>query len=170
MASSVRKVRAKLREFALSLPESSEDLPWGERVTKVKKKVFVFLGRDMDAHFGLGVKLTKSNKSALALEATAPMGYGLGKSGWVSARFEAGATPTFDLLRDWVLESYCAVAPKSLAARVREDESTAPTARSKAKSTQEKRSKRVRKVSARVGAKSKPAPRRVSATKRTPKP
>jgi YjbR protein len=169
MATSVRKVRAKLRELALNLPEASEALPWGERVVKVKKKVFVFLGRDMDAHFGLGVKLTKSNKSALALPATAPMGYGLGKSGWVSARFEADAEPAFELLRDWVLESYCAVAPKSLAARVREDESSAAKARSKAKSAHQKSAKRVRKESVQTEAKPKSAARRVTARKRAPK-
>jgi predicted DNA-binding protein (MmcQ/YjbR family) len=112
-------VRAKLREFALSLPEATEDLPWGERVAKVKKKVFVFLGRDMDAHFGLGVKLPSSNQRALALPFTEPTGYGLGKSGWVSAKFEVDASPSFELLRDWVVESYCAVAPKALAARLR---------------------------------------------------
>jgi predicted DNA-binding protein (MmcQ/YjbR family) len=170
MATSVRKVRAKLRELALSLPETSEDLPWGKRVVKVKKKVFVLLGRDMDTHFGLGVKLTKSNESALALPAAAPMGYGLGKSGWVSARFEADAEPAFDLLRDWVVESYCAVAPKSLAARLREDESSAPKAQSKPKNTPKKSAKRFRKASARSGAKLKSAPRRVNATKRAPKP
>ena len=71
MASPVRRVRAQLREFALGLPEAHEDLPWGERVVKVKKKVFVFLGRDMDAHFGLGVKLGVSHESALALPFTA---------------------------------------------------------------------------------------------------
>jgi predicted DNA-binding protein (MmcQ/YjbR family) len=118
MASIARQIRAKLRDFALSLPETHEDLPWGERVVKVKKKVFVFLGRDMDAHFGLGVKLPSSNKSALALPFVEPTGYGLGKSGWVSAKFEASAKPSFEQLRDWVKESYCAVAPKSLAAQV----------------------------------------------------
>ena len=107
-----------MREFALSLPETHEDLPWGERVVKVKKKVFVFLGRDMDTHFGLGVKLPSSNKSALALPFVEPTGYGLGKSGWVSAKFEASAKPSFEQLREWVAESYCAVAPKSLAAQV----------------------------------------------------
>jgi predicted DNA-binding protein (MmcQ/YjbR family) len=118
MASTVRQIRAKLRDFALSLPETHEDLPWGERVVKVKKKVFVFLGRDMDTHFGLGVKLPSSNKSALALPFVEPTGYGLGKSGWVSAKFEATAKPSFEQLRDWVKESYCAVAPKSLAAQL----------------------------------------------------
>src|SRR5450432_2965881 len=118
MASTVRRVRAKLREFALSLPEAHEDLPWGERVVKVKKKVFVFLGRDMDAHFGLGVKLPSSHKAALALPFTEPTGYGLGKSGWVTVTLEPGAQMSFGQLRDWVTESYRAVAPKTLAARL----------------------------------------------------
>jgi predicted DNA-binding protein (MmcQ/YjbR family) len=118
MAGNVKKVRAQLREFALGLPETTEDLPWGERVAKVKKKVFVFLGRDMDPHFGLGVKLPRSNKQALALPFTEPTGYGLGKSGWVSAKFAPDAHVSFELVRGWVLESYAAVAPKTLAARV----------------------------------------------------
>ena len=118
MASTVRQIRAELREFALGLPEAHEDLPWGERVVKVKKKVFAFLGRDMDAHFGLGVKLQASHQSALALPFTQPTGYGLGKSGWVSAKFEPSSKPSLELLRGWVKESYCAVAPKSLAAAV----------------------------------------------------
>jgi hypothetical protein len=51
MASDVRKLRAKVHEFALALPEAKEAMPWGERVVKVNKRVFVFLGRDMDPHF-----------------------------------------------------------------------------------------------------------------------
>ncbi|MBA3709787.1 MAG: hypothetical protein H0W83_13320, partial [Planctomycetes bacterium] len=34
-----------LRAFALAFPGAYEDFPWGERVVKVAKKVFVFLGR-----------------------------------------------------------------------------------------------------------------------------
>ena len=33
-----------LRDFALRYPETHEDFPWGERVIKVKGKVFLFLG------------------------------------------------------------------------------------------------------------------------------
>jgi hypothetical protein len=36
----------------------------------------------------------------------------------VSAKFEASGKPSLELLQDWVKESYCAVAPKSLAAQV----------------------------------------------------
>jgi len=93
-------------------------MPWGERVAKVNKKVFVFLGRDMDPHFGFAVKLPTSKQAALALPFAEPTGYGLGKSGWVSVKLEPGARMSFGQLRDWVTESYRAVAPKTLAARL----------------------------------------------------
>ena len=112
MASGVRQIRAKLRELALALPETHEDLPWGERVVKVKKKVFVFLGRDMDAHFGLGVKLRASHQRALALPFTEPTGYGLGKSGWVTAHLKD--QKSLALIKAWIEESYRAIAPKKL--------------------------------------------------------
>ncbi len=34
-----------LRSYALSLPEAWEDHPWGETAIKVRKKVFLFMGR-----------------------------------------------------------------------------------------------------------------------------
>jgi len=120
MPNAVRAVRTKLLEFALALPEAAEDLPWGERVVKVNKKVFVFLGRDMDETFGISVKLPESSKRALRLPFCSPTGYGLGKSGWVSAKLDDKSQASFDMLRDWVLESYYAVAPKGLADGVRE--------------------------------------------------
>ncbi len=118
MPNSIRETRAKLLEFALGLPDSREDLPWGERVVKVNKKVFVFLGRDMDPHFGMSVKLPTSAKSALRLPFTEPTGYGLGKSGWVSAKLDDKSQASYEMLRDWVRESYCAVAPKALSEQV----------------------------------------------------
>jgi predicted DNA-binding protein (MmcQ/YjbR family) len=104
-----------LRTFALGFPEAREDFPWGERVVKVKDKVFVFLGRD-DEDLGVTVKLPSSGLLALGLPFASPTGYGLGKSGWVTARFTAKDTPPLDLLRKWIEESYRAVAPKNLVA------------------------------------------------------
>jgi predicted DNA-binding protein (MmcQ/YjbR family) len=118
MPDPIRTVRAKLVEFALGLPEAHEDFPWGERVAKVNNKLFVFLGRDMDPQFSLSVKLPISGKSALRMPFTEPTGYGLGKSGWVSAKLDDKSQASFEMLRDWVRESYCAVAPKGLADQI----------------------------------------------------
>jgi len=104
-----------LRAFALGYPEAREDFPWGERVVKVRDKVFVFLGRD-DEDLGVTVKLPSSGLLALGLPFASPTGYGLGKSGWVTARFAAKDKPPLDMLRRWIDESYRAVAPKNLVA------------------------------------------------------
>ena len=101
-----------LRAFALGYPGAHEEFPWGERVAKVKGKVFVFLGRDEGV--GIAVKLPQSRTMALGLPFASPTAYGLGKSGWVSVQFAAGEKPPMDLLRAWIDESYRAVAPKTL--------------------------------------------------------
>jgi predicted DNA-binding protein (MmcQ/YjbR family) len=105
------------RAFAAGLPEAWEDHPWGESVFKVGKKVFVFFGEDVpDRPFGFTVKLPESNAQALALPWVVPPGYGLDRGGWVSA------TPPddipFDLVAEWIEESYRAVAPRKLAAQL----------------------------------------------------
>jgi len=114
--SDLRKASRALREYALSLPEATEDFPWGERVAKVKGKVFVFLGTDPvpGGPMGLSVKLPESGQDALDLPFAKPTGYGLGKSGWVSATFGAKDRPPLEILRGWIKESYCAVAPRKL--------------------------------------------------------
>ena len=106
--------RRRLRGFALALPESTEEFPWGEAVYKVRGKVFVFTAADDDV-FSLSVKLPRSCEFALDREFVEPTGYGLGRSGWVTATFERGDDIPFDYLEAWVRESYLAVAPKRLA-------------------------------------------------------
>jgi predicted DNA-binding protein (MmcQ/YjbR family) len=166
MPNPVRTLRAKLRDFALALPEAHEDMPWGERVVKVKNKVFVFLGRDMDTDFGLSVKLPSSNKSALRLPFSSPTGYGLGKSGWVSAKLDDRSQASFEMLRDWVKESYCAVAPKGLAEQVQPDPSKVKAAK-KAKAEAAKGGSAKRKTQAEGNAKS--ASLRIGGQKQRPK-
>lgn len=102
--------------YALSLPGAHEEYPWGERVVKAGKKVFAFLGAAFveTDHFSMSVKLPQSGDVALDRKGAAPTGYGLGKSGWVSIRIERGEAFDADELRAWVLESYRAVAPKTL--------------------------------------------------------
>lgn len=115
--SAARKLRAKLRELALSYPESHEEFPWGESVIKVRGKIFLFLGVEGEGQeVGFGVKLPHSGDIALSLPFFKPSGYGLGKSGWVQARLGPDDQLPLDMLREWLDESYRAVAPKKLAA------------------------------------------------------
>ena len=107
----------KVREFALGLPDATEDFPWGETVAKVNRKVFVFLGVDDGSHpLGVTVKLRDdtAHAHALASPGAEPAGYGLGKAGWVSIPLDGRGAPAGELLCDWVEESYRAVAPKRL--------------------------------------------------------
>ncbi|HEX9189077.1 MAG TPA: MmcQ/YjbR family DNA-binding protein [Vicinamibacteria bacterium] len=113
----MKRIEAALRAHALSFPEAREDFPWGERVAKVGGRVFVFLGRG-EGGLSMSVKLPGSATLALDLPFASPTGYGLGRSGWVTARFEAGEKPPLDLLKRWIDESYRAVAPKKLVARL----------------------------------------------------
>ncbi|HJU47418.1 MAG TPA: MmcQ/YjbR family DNA-binding protein [Gaiellaceae bacterium] len=107
--------RSQLRTFALSLPETHEDFPWGESAIKVRGKVFVFLGPQRSRR--LTVKLVESHGHALAVEGAEPTGYGLGRSGWVTVPFHADdVSPA--VLRDWVEESYRLVAPKRVVAEL----------------------------------------------------
>lgn len=120
-------VTETLRRFALSYPEAHEDHPWGETVVKVKKKVFVFLGHPEGGGVGLSVKLPQSNLLALDLPFTSPTGYGLGKAGWVTADFKPKEKPPIELLKQWIDESYRAVAPKTLVARLEASGGADPT-------------------------------------------
>jgi predicted DNA-binding protein (MmcQ/YjbR family) len=114
-----------LRTFALAYPGAHEEFPWGERVIKVKGKVFVFLGRE-DAGLGLSVKLPQSRLMALGLPFASPTAYGLGKSGWVTVQFAPREKPPMDLMRAWIDESYRAVAPKKLVATLSAPEPAKP--------------------------------------------
>ena len=106
-----------LRKFALGYPDAYEEMPWGHHAIKVKGKSFVFLAADAET-FSLSAKLPSSAGVAVKLPFASPTEYGLGRSGWVTARFPRGARVPLDVLRLWVDESYRAVAPKRLVARL----------------------------------------------------
>ena len=117
-ARSLKRPEAKvLRDFALSLPETYEEFPWGERVAKVAKKVFVFLGHEDTP--GVTVKLVDPalHAHALSFPKAEETGYGLGRAGWVSLSLR-GKTAPVRLLEEFIEESYRAVAPKKLVAEL----------------------------------------------------
>ena len=103
----------RLRLFGLALPGAFEDHPWGELVLKVKKKVFVFLGKPGPG-LGFSVKLPESGERLLDQDWAEPTGYGLGKSGWVTLTVDGANPLSDDELCDLIEESYRAVAPKTL--------------------------------------------------------
>jgi predicted DNA-binding protein (MmcQ/YjbR family) len=111
----VAGAREKVLAFALSLPEAVEEHPWGEDVTKVRGKIFVFAGSTGSRR--MSVKLAESHAHALAIDGAEPTGYGLGKAGWVTVPLRAPGV-SLDVLRDWVEESYRIVAPKRLVAKL----------------------------------------------------
>jgi predicted DNA-binding protein (MmcQ/YjbR family) len=134
MASSLKQLSATLLAHALTLPEAREDHPWGENVAKVGKKVFVFFGvpDPRGEQLIVCVKLPQSSVRALDLACCEPAGYGLGKSGWVAARFGPADAPPLATLKGWIEESYRAIAPKKLVAALDGAPASKPAVKRKA--------------------------------------
>jgi predicted DNA-binding protein (MmcQ/YjbR family) len=109
-----RPTAEALRQRGLTLPGAHEDHPWGETVLKVKGKVFLFFGRAEEGVLRIAVKLPHTGERWLDQPFAEPTGYGLGKSGWVTFTFEAGDLLPNEELFALLLESYRAVAPKTL--------------------------------------------------------
>jgi len=119
-----------LRAHALTYPETYEEFPWEHRAIKIKGKVFLFLYRE-ETFLSLSLKLPLSGRTALTLPFASPTGYGLSKTGWVTARFEAADAIPVDMLCEWIDESFRAVAPKKLVAQLENAEAPAPPKRRK---------------------------------------
>ena len=113
----VKTAKAQLLKYALAKPDAELHHPWGENVAKVRGKVFVFFGMqdpEKDAPYAdyiMGVKLTNALLFAKSQPYVETMGYGLGKSGWVSVKMPKGAAP-MGMFKEWIDESYETVAPK----------------------------------------------------------
>lgn len=113
----IAAIQAELLCFALTLPEAYEDRPWGETVLKVRGKIFLFWG-DAPTALTFSLKLPRSHGYALSLPYAKPTGYNLGKSGWVSFHTAIDTALEVPLVKEWIVESYRAVAPKKLAAQL----------------------------------------------------
>jgi predicted DNA-binding protein (MmcQ/YjbR family) len=104
----------ELRAYGLGFPGAHLKSPWpGHKDLAVNDKTFAYLSIEGEA-LGISCKLPSSNAVALMLPFTKPAEYGLGKSGWVSAKFADGDKPPVDMLKAWIDESYRAQAPKKL--------------------------------------------------------
>jgi predicted DNA-binding protein (MmcQ/YjbR family) len=108
-------VLKEVRAFGLAYPGAHTKSPWpGHLDLAVKDKTFAYLSIEGQP-FSISCKLPESAAHALMLPFTTPTGYGLGKSGWVSATFPEGEIPVA-MLKEWIDESYRAQAPKKLVA------------------------------------------------------
>ena len=114
----IKDAERRLRTLAMRFPEVREDHPWGHSAFKVKNKTFLFMATD-GGELSLSVKLPESGQYALMQPYASPTEYGLGKSGWVTARFTAKDRPPLPLLERWIDESFRAIAPKKLVASLK---------------------------------------------------
>lgn len=106
----------QLRAFGLAYPEVALKSPWpGHADLAVRDKTFAYLSATGEP-FSLSCKLPFSGEAARALPFVTPTGYGLGKSGWLTATWPGDVPDPLALFRDWIDESYRAQAPKKLAA------------------------------------------------------
>jgi predicted DNA-binding protein (MmcQ/YjbR family) len=119
-----------LRAFGLAYPGAHTKSPWpGHLDLAVNDKTFAYLPLEGE-RFHISCKLPASAGVALMLPFCQPAGYGLGKSGWVDARFPEDQPLPVDMLKAWIDESYRAQAPKKLVAQL---DGKKPVAKKKAK-------------------------------------
>ena len=80
------------------------------------KKVFLFLGASEGGGFSCSMKLPYRHEEALKVKGARPTPYGLGRAGWVSFTFTAKSKVPMAKMRDWLDESWRAVASAKLSA------------------------------------------------------
>ena len=103
---------AALRAHGMSYPGAHVKSPWPEHLDlAVKDKTFAFLPAAGQA-FHVTFKLPYTGPEVRERAGAAPTGYGLGRSGWVT--LSDPSSLTLAELKDWLDESYRAVAPKTL--------------------------------------------------------
>jgi len=110
--------RDHAQAYALTFPGAYLEHPWGETVVKVHKKVFLFVNGAIAPEDGvsLSVKLPTTGPDLREMPFAEPMGYGMGKHGWVTLLLLRDDHTPLELLEAWIDESYRAIAPKRMVA------------------------------------------------------
>ena len=113
---SVKQAEKLLIKHALTYPDAVLEHPWGHDAVKVKGKMFATFGGEIGeaGELSMTVKLPVSAEMALTLPWVEKTGYGLGKSGWVTARMTNAKDLDLETMKGWIDQSYRAVAPKAL--------------------------------------------------------
>jgi predicted DNA-binding protein (MmcQ/YjbR family) len=114
----------RLEAIVARLPEAVrvDIAEWGDHPTfRVRGKNFVFSDQAAES---LGLKLSKAEAEAVVATdpGAHPMGYGLGKHGWIGVVVPKRASKArWEQVEEWVRTSYALVAPKRLARQVDPD-------------------------------------------------
>ena len=109
----------RLREVALSLPETYEDEPWGHPVFKVAdNRMFASMSIGEES-VSLTVKLTAEEREIAYLLPFVSHARWVGRYGWITARVDD--EETLDCALEWLLESYWLKCPAQLRAAVELD-------------------------------------------------
>ena len=120
----------QLRAFGLAYPGAHPKSPWpGHLDLAVNDKTFAYLSLEGEP-LHISCKLPQSSAVALMLPFCKPTPYGLGKSGWVSADL-GGVDAPIEMLKQWIDESYRAVAPKTFVKRLDGEGASAAKPRAK---------------------------------------
>ena len=121
--STTAEAQERVRRICLALPETFEQLAWGEPTFRVKKRIFAMFAR-ADTHHGGGkdslwlnapVGVQEMLVRADAVKFFVPPYAGV--NGWIGVVL---AEVDDAELRSLVVQSYCMIAPKKLQALVQE--------------------------------------------------
>lgn len=108
-----------LRKLALSMPETTEESHFEKTSFRVKNKIFA----TYDDHLNQAcIKLSEKDQDVFSrIDKTAiyPVPNKWGKQGWTIIQLDQ---VNEDILKDALITTYCAVAPKNLADLVRPEE------------------------------------------------
>jgi len=114
-------IERRIRELALSFPQTYEDHPWGDfPVYKVgENKVFGWTTVE-DGVVQLTVKLTSEEREIAHLLPFVHTASYVGRYGWITA--EVTDEQTLDAALEWIRESYWLKCPTELKAAVEGDD------------------------------------------------
>lgn len=121
--STTAEAQERVRRVCLALPETMEQLAWGEPTFRVKKRIFAMFAR-ADTHHGKGkdslwlnapIGVQEMLVRADAVKFFVPPYAGV--NGWIGVVL---AEVDDAELRSLVVQSYCMIAPKKLQALVEE--------------------------------------------------
>lgn len=116
--SSYAAVLKKMRALVKALPDTREDEKWGKPHFVVKEKIFCGCSPDEDGTPTIGFKLEQAHAAKLVkTKGFWPSKY-VGKHGWVT--MDASGAVDWDVVRDYLLESFRLIAPKGSIAKLGE--------------------------------------------------